>query len=196
MKVYIIEGPDNTGKSTLCEAIKNYYINQGILDTRIKIMHFSTPSGKTIMEQINNAYTEYHEAVKYIVSKSTQKSTDVLILDRSWYGEYVYGQIYRNRSANNISSIIRSVEDILINNIDPDDIKLIITNVDDMQFVINHEDGKSLSKLNTDYLKEEFDLFDEIPGISGLTNIIKLQVNKSGSSTDFENIEVLLNKVI
>jgi thymidylate kinase len=197
MKVYIIEGPDNTGKSTLCEAIKNYYLKNGVSEVRIKTLHFSTPMGDTAEEKAANADNEYKEAAKYVASHKTYHYTDVLILDRSWYGEYVYGQIYRNRTLDDVSSMIRGVEDIIINNVDPDDIKLIITHADNIDFIINHEDGKSLSNVDRDLLNTEIEKFDEIlDNVTGLKHIVKLTVNKPDSTTEFEDINVLLNNIL
>jgi thymidylate kinase len=195
MKVYIIEGPDNTGKSTLCEGIKKYYLKNGVTEANINTLHFSTPEGVNNEEKAANADKEYKNTAKYIVSNKDRY--DVLILDRSWYGEYVYGQIYRNRTSDNVAQMIRGVEDILINNLDSEDIKLVITSSDDIEFVINHEDGKSLSKVDKDLLTDEFQKFDEIlDNVTGLSNITKLTVNKPGSTSEFEDINILLNNIL
>lgn len=181
MKLYIIEGPDNTGKSTLAEAIKDFYIkNEGINAERILIEHFGIPEGRNDKEKAKNADKSYKSYVKNL--KKMTSIYDVIILDRAWYGEYVYGPIYRGRDKDEVALMIRNVEDMLLNILDEDNIKLIITTTDNTKFLINYEDGKSLSMSDAYRVHAEINDFLEIPtNISALKNIEVLNVNTHGT---------------
>lgn len=181
MKLYIVEGPDNSGKSTLAESIKDFYVrNGGVADDRILIDHFGVPEGRNDKEKAENADKSYESYIKNL--KNMSVLYDVVILDRAWYGEYVYGPLYRNRTKDDVALMIRNVEDMLMNILDDDDIKLIITTTDNIKFLVDHEDGHSLSKADTDKIFDEVQDFVEIADkVSALKNIEVLNVNEYGS---------------
>lgn len=79
--IYIVEGPDGAGKTTLVNKIIKANPNA------IKL-HFSKP--ETDAEAFNYWHT-YYEAMK-----ETEKSP-VTIFDRSWYSDMVYGPVMRGR---------------------------------------------------------------------------------------------------
>lgn len=181
MKLYIVEGPDNSGKSTLAESIKDFYVrNDGVADGRILIDHFGVPEGRNDKEKADNADKSYKSYIKNL--KNMSVLYDVIILDRAWYGEYVYGPLYRNRAKDDVALMIRNVEDMLMNILDDDDIKLIITTTDNIKFLVDHEDGHSLSKADADKIFDEVQDFVEIADkVSALKNIEVLNVNEYGT---------------
>lgn len=181
MKLYIVEGPDNSGKSTLAESIKDFYVrNDGVADGRILIDHFGVPEGRNDKEKADNADKSYKSYIKNL--KNMSVLYDVVILDRAWYGEYVYGPLYRNRTKDAVALMIRNVEDMLMNILDDDDIKLIITTTDNIKFLVDHEDGHSLSKADADKIFDEVQDFVEIADkVSALKNIEVLNVNEYGT---------------
>lgn len=77
---YIIDGPDGAGKSTLARQIQE--ANPGSI-----ILHFGTPATE---EEANNYWLTYFNALKDYADK-------VVIFDRSWYSDMVYGPVMRNR---------------------------------------------------------------------------------------------------
>ena len=79
--IYIIEGPDGAGKTTLVEQIKKSHMNA-------KVLHFGAPQTP---EEADNYYKVYAEAI------SAKRDDEVLIFDRSWYSDMVYGPVMRNR---------------------------------------------------------------------------------------------------
>ena len=79
--IYIIEGPDGAGKTTLVEQIKKSHMNA-------KVLHFGAPQTP---EEADNYYKVYAEAT------NTMRDDEVLIFDRSWYSDMVYGPVMRNR---------------------------------------------------------------------------------------------------
>lgn len=79
--IYIIEGPDGAGKTTLVEQIKKSHMNA-------KVLHFGAPQTP---EEADNYYKVYAEAI------NAKRDDEVLIFDRSWYSDIVYGPVMRNR---------------------------------------------------------------------------------------------------
>ena len=79
--IYIIEGPDGAGKTTLVEQIKKSHMNA-------KVLHFGAPQTP---EEADNYYKVYVEAI------NAKRDDEVLIFDRSWYSDMVYGRVMRNR---------------------------------------------------------------------------------------------------
>ena len=79
--IYIIEGPDGAGKTTLVEQIKKSHMNA-------KVLHFGAPQTP---EEADNYYKVYAEAI------NAMRDDEVLIFDRSWYSDMVYGPVMRNR---------------------------------------------------------------------------------------------------
>lgn len=78
--IYIIEGPDGAGKTTLAEQIKE--ANPGS-----KILHFGAPA---TLEEAENYWMVYLAVLK-------AHAGETVILDRSWYSDMVYGPIMRAR---------------------------------------------------------------------------------------------------
>lgn len=79
--IYIIEGPDGAGKTTLVEQIKKSHMNA-------KVLHFGAPQTP---EEADNYYKVYAAAI------NAMRDDEVLIFDRSWYSDMVYGPVMRNR---------------------------------------------------------------------------------------------------
>ena len=79
--IYIIEGPDGAGKTTLVEQSKKSHMNT-------KVLHFGAPQTP---EEADNYYKVYAAAI------NAMRDDEVLIFDRSWYSDMVYGPVMRNR---------------------------------------------------------------------------------------------------
>ena len=197
MKLYIIEGPDNSGKSTLADGIREFYLSQGVSSDKILVDHFGVPEGKTNEDRAKAADESYIEYVKSIKLWKKHQTYDVVILDRAWYGEYVYGPKYRDRKPEEVSLMIRNVEDMLMATLPEDDVKLVITTVDNIGFLIKNEDGKSLSKAEPEAVFNEVQDFVRIAEeISALKHIEVLNVNIHNSSEHFVDKDELLKKAL
>ncbi len=79
--IYIIEGPDGAGKTTLVEQIKKSHMNA-------RVLHFGAPATP---EAADKYYEVYAKAI------SEKQPDEVLIFDRSWYSDMVYGPVMRGR---------------------------------------------------------------------------------------------------
>lgn len=79
--IYIIDGPDGAGKSTLAENI--------LAASQCAVLkHFGTPKTP---EEADNYWQIYLEAVESAADGHT------VIFDRSWYSDLVYGPIMRGK---------------------------------------------------------------------------------------------------
>lgn len=59
MKLFVIEGPDNTGKTRFSENLKNYFISKGVNPNRILYVHFVAPKANTNEEcaKVSHAFS-------------------------------------------------------------------------------------------------------------------------------------------
>lgn len=191
MKIIIIEGLDNTGKTTLIQGLHEYYQSHNLSVQRI---HFSAPTGKDTFEELaRKQNTEYMDMATSLVDMASADLIDVVIIDRCWYSEYVYGQMYRERSAESVWKNISDVENILTIYFDEKDISLVLLDVNDINFSVKHEDGLSISKADADKIAVEQKLFNEVFLKSTLTNKLHLVVN---DGNNFKDKGLLLNTVI
>jgi len=138
MKLIIIEGPDNCGKNTLINKISENFLT-------VTNIHYTKPENKYIQ---NTVFRGYAYA---IVNKVYD--TDAVILNRSHYGEFVYGCLYRGISDKDALDIISEIDDIYIkNNIDVYYIQLLSTSD---KLLLKNDDNKSLSKGNIESIAAE-----------------------------------------
>ena len=151
MYLIIIEGTDNIGKDTV--------INQLIekFDTAT-LIHCSGPKSKVFQsKEQDNKFIQYAEN---IVNRYYD-NTDVIIMNRSHIGEYVYGQIYRQRSEAQIRSMLDKVNSILTSRQDLT-IKYIQLLSSSIELRKKYDDNKSLSKMNDELMKLENNLFLDV----------------------------------
>jgi thymidylate kinase len=155
MKLIIIEGPDNCGKNTLINKISENFLT-------ITNIHYTKPENKYIQ---NTVFRGYAYA---IVNKVYD--TDAVILNRSHYGEYVYGCLYRGISDKDALDIINEIDDIYLKyNIDVYYIQLLSTSD---KLLVKNDDNKSLSKGNIEAISAEQRRFKSVYDKSKLNKIL------------------------
>lgn len=181
MKIIIIEGIDNTGKDTLIAGIKNHFTNN-------IVYHCEKPNTNELTEQ----EIEFAKLLGYCCYLYNSDTYDAYILNRSWYGEYVYGTLYRRHDCADVFAMISNIENTLEKVIDKDDI-CYITLLADPEFVAKNDDGLSLSENKLDSIKDEIALFKEIHSESNIKNKHIVYVNNGDS---FRNKEDILNEII
>ena len=166
MTVVIFEGPDNLGKSTIIDSLIRDYKN--VRD--IYMMHSTGPhckEGEDPFEYQKNVF--YSKVKKMIALNDTNKvsevkSDDIIIMDRSWIGEYVYGQLYRDGDDKKILDMINTCNIMLMSN----NISCVFIQLDaSPEFIISKDDNKSFTssydkdkRLST--VKHEIKLFNEV----------------------------------
>ena len=145
MKLIIIEGPDNCGKDSLIQRLSENFLT-------VTNIHYTKPENKYIQNTIFRGYAYA------IVNKVYD--TDAIILNRSHYGEYVYGCLYRGVSDKDALDIINEIDDIYLKyDIDVYYIQLLSTSE---TLLLKNEDNKSLSKGNINAIGAEVRRFEEI----------------------------------
>lgn len=131
----IIEGPDNVGKTTLIQNLKNHYNN-----FTLHSVHYSNvrqPSPEKTIEYSTKLYTEMFQTM----FETSRYDKSGMIFDRSHLGEMVYGPIYRDYTGEYVLDIERQ-----FTHIHPVwDSLYLITLVDEPENLIKRDDGLSFS---------------------------------------------------
>ena len=182
MYLIIIEGTDNIGKDTLKDRLID------IFDI-VTIIHCSAPKSAFFKnKEQDKKFIEYANDIVNGVYDNAQ----CLVMNRSHYGEYVYGQLYRKRNKEDILKMIYKVDDILRSRRDLTIkyIQLISSSID---LRIKNEDGKSLSNMNYENMETETNLFKEIYALSGLDKLI---IDVNDGNDNFKSKDEIYNEVI
>jgi len=188
MKHIIICGPDRLGKDTLIKGLCDYYHYNNIV-----IRHFSKPP-KEIEDpwtfQDNTFLNEGKFVLYYqeIDNDPHQYYENILIWNRSYLGEYVWGTLYRKLDKKFISDYIKNYENKYIFHKHTYLIYLYAS----PEFCTQHEDGKSLGK-KIDDKKKQLDLFEEVYNLSTIPNKIRISVEEKNQ---FRPKEDILNDVL
>lgn len=108
---FIVEGPDNIGKTTMINQLVVKLTDAGHKD--IIVQHFGAPKGKTKADKIAYAKKEASDtisAVRKMANEAFHKSV-VLIHDRSMFGELVYSE-YRGYAAEHLDDAVSKLRRI------------------------------------------------------------------------------------
>lgn len=185
MKVFVIDGLDNTGKTTVINYLKEVY-----KDYKIQQFYCPGPINETTKEgKWFHQHRMYMDMLENILEYNNTGEYDIVIYDRGWFSEYVYGQIYRERPEDYIRYDNRHIEKILKETIGFDNVYLIMLMSDNIDFLIKYEDGKSLSKVKEDLLNKEIELFKRGFSLSSIKNKLMLYVNNGEEFKPREEIK-------
>ena len=183
-KLIIVDGMDNTGKSTLITRLTNVLEQLG--NTTITI-HSQKPP-KDIAPEDTAAYQHkyYLDLINMLATLKSERKYDYIILDRGWISEYVYGPLYRNRSKQEIveDNIVLDKKVLSLFNI-PSDVYLIML-LGSTKFLLSREDGKSLSDNDENLIELERTEFEKGYDYSLIDKKIYYEVD-----SDNEYIEIL-----
>ena len=178
-KLIIIEGTDNVGKDTVINQLLNKYKDA-------KVYHCEKPKSKDTKEAAKEQY-------KYFLSLAKENSTskdEIIIHNRSWYGEYVYGVKYRNNNENEVKKSILEFEKIILDNIDNVCLIMLLSNNSD--FLVKNDDGLSISKAKKELIEDETKRFEEIFKFSTIPNKCIVYVN---NGENWKTKEEIINKI-
>ena len=173
----IIEGCDNTGKSTLINNLKNYY-NKITLHN----LHYSNVKQENISEVIKYNKKLYNEMFELMTFALKNDKTG-LIFDRSHLGEIVYGNIYRGYSGDYVLDIEKKFNHIL----DVFENLFLITLVDEPENLISREDGLSFS-VELDKKQRELELFDLAHTSSTIKNKLIINIKNKDAEVVFKEV--------
>lgn len=165
MTLIIIDGMDNTGKSTTIQSLQYVYQKLGLT---VSVLHLDKPpAGLTNAESTLYQKQYYFETV---AGKIESCGSDVLILDRGWISEYVYGQIYRGRTSLDVERDMLVMDMTVTKRLGAGNVYQFIFASDNANILKELEDGYSLSKTNDSLLGKEYDLFRKAAEISLIHN--------------------------
>lgn len=192
MITIIFEGADNLGKSTIINKIVNSF-----KETKdITLMHCMGPrpaEGEDPFAYQERSFKE--KVIKINAIGGTEQalntsSKNIVILDRAWYGEYVYGQIYRNADPEKIIEMIKLCNEMLYSPC------IVIHLTASPEFVLAHDDNKSISSNLDNRLEKistEISMFKECFEKINYENFI--EVNVEGENMNYRNIEDIYNEI-
>ena len=178
-KIIIIEGTDNVGKDTVINQLLDRY-------KEAKVYHCEKPKSKDAKEA---AIEQYNSFLSLAKENSTSKD-EIIIHNRSWYGEYVYGIKYRNNNEDEVKKSILEFENIILN--DVDDVCLIMLLSNNSDFLVKNDDGLSISKAKKEFIKDETKRFEEIFKFSTIPNKHIIYVN---DGENWKTKEEIINKI-
>ena len=178
-KLIIIEGTDNVGKDTVINQLLDIYQNA-------KMYHCEKPKSKDVKE----AAKEQYNLFLGLANENVTSNDSIIIHNRSWYGEYVYGVKYRNNDENEVKKSILEFEKIILDNIS--DVCLIMLLSDNSNFLINNDDGLSISKAKKELIEDETKRFEEIFKFSTIPNKCIIYVN---DGENWKPKEEIINKI-
>ena len=186
MKVIIVEGMDNTGKSTMIKKLVDFLVKMNNIDEkRIFVKHLDKPEGSTNIDKISNIDIINYNLAMFLLKAKKENLYDYIILDRAWYSEYVYGQLYRHRSEEDVYNKIKILENIVSSFFIGYgySISILIFLSTDIDFFINHEDGNSLSKGDNqkELIIKEKQLFTDIAYKSSMQRYIGFIIVNNGA---------------
>ena len=183
-KLIIVDGMDNTGKSTLIARLTK--VLESLDNTTITI-HSQKPP-KDIAPEDTSAYQHkyYLDLINMLTTLKSERKYDYIILDRGWISEYVYGPLYRNRCKQEIveDNIVLDKKVLSLFNM-PSDVYLIML-LGSTKFLLSREDGKSLSDNDEDLIELERTEFEKGYDYSLIDKKIYYEVD-----SDNEYIEIL-----
>ena len=153
MKIIIVEGPDNCGKSTLIHSIVDSY-------DCVKVIHCHKPDnpGEDPLSQMRDTFYQHADS---IIDDYKKQSLDVIVFNRYYLGEWVYGQSYRRETPREIFPLISSLERYLLNGVSHEDIYYIQLMSSSVELLRKNDDGLSLSKAEQGMIQKEISLFEE-----------------------------------
>jgi hypothetical protein len=134
----VVEGPDNSGKSTQIINIWKQVANQDKLPIWL---HYANVGIKNTDECIQYSEKLYDHLFQHYSDTIKLTSDVVMICDRGPYGEWVYGKRYRDYDAN----FIWEIEEKYKNDFNFWDDTYLLTFVDDPENLIWRDDGLSFS---------------------------------------------------
>jgi thymidylate kinase len=137
----IVEGPDNVGKSTLIQNIKNQFE-----DITFHALHYSNVKQSSADAVVEYSTKMYNEMFKLMVHTVAFDKSGI-ICDRSHLGEMVYGPIYRGYTG----EYVLDIEKQYTNMLSVWDNLILITCYDEPENLIIRDDGLSFS---TDFQKK------------------------------------------
>lgn len=183
MKIVIIEGTDNMGKDTIISNIIQLFPISTVI-------HCSKPKTDDYNKAVREQDVSYNKIIFDIISGKYK--SDIIVFNRSFIGEYVYGVLYRNRDKDNARDMIYRMFSTLNMYFDEDDLIYIQLMSGDSTLISKNEDGKSLSNGDIEYIETELNMFQEAFDFSPVINKHIVYINDGDK---FRNLNDILTEI-
>ena len=200
-KLIIICGGDRLGKGSLVKGLAEYFDYKNIT-----VRHCDKPPKNLVQTEVLDyqikAFEEEFNLIIYTqcMNRKFLYHDNIMIYDRFYLGEYVYGQMFRNYDAKLIKAHILALEESYIKMALKYSNVYLITLTADPKFFYSREDGKSFSN-NIEDKTRELELFKEAHNFSMIPNKLLVKVDHPFDVTgeigfSFRGKEQILNEVI
>lgn len=127
-RLYIVEGQDRCGKSTLVNTLRQKLTNP----KTVTIHSGKPPKGVNVESWTKQHYKNLYQTIDIMLLDGYD-----IILDRSWIGEMVYGPLYRDTNL--------TEKDMGISGVIPDFQTVLVILTDDAASIAQRSDGESMS---------------------------------------------------
>ena len=179
-KLLIIEGPDNVGKDLLISKLSSHFNNTVVL-------HAGIPTSTDLFEYYYNGII--HDTLGHYY----EGKADLIIHNRSMYGEYVYGPKYRNEKKDDVADMIKRLEigqlkSFFLTN----DLYLLLLTSSSVDLLVRNDDGLSISNERQDII-DELKSFNDIFNSSSIKNKKIIYVNDGDV---FKDPNVIFNEAL
>ena len=156
-------------------------------DKKVNVIHCSTPISKDNKEAAETQDKMFMNIAYDIVNTYTY---DIIIMNRAWYGEYVYGCLYRERTDDEVKQMINDIEYFFDDkNTDACYIQLLC---DSTKLLMKNDDGNSISKGNENKINLERERFLDIFE----TSMLKKKLIKVNDNDEFRDKEEIFKGVL
>lgn len=143
--VVIVEGPDRCGKSSFIEAFRDLSITPNIItlhSTKPPFMFNTTGISSHVRKSaMQKDWSSKYNKMLLDSIHLLSKTVDIIILDRSYLGEYIYGNLYRAARYSNDDFTQFELDNLNTSLCE----YVLVTFVDSPEALIEREDGKSHS---------------------------------------------------
>nr|DAN98544.1 MAG TPA: thymidylate kinase [Caudoviricetes sp.] len=144
-QLIIVDGPDNTGKDTAIADILTQFPNA--------VVQRFVGTDKMGVDALKYQIALYKD---FIASLSSPTSPEVIICNRCWVDEMVYGPLYRNEDYVACATMVFDMFDNI-----PTDISVkYIYLTAPVNFLVSNDDALSLSNASSDLMSVELQVFD------------------------------------
>ena len=193
MKVIMVESIDNLGKDSQINKLYNEYKDK----YNISIRHFEKPKPKQNESPLEFQFISFDNEIDYLNNISMMEKQfdyynkeNLIIYNRFYLGEYIYGTLYRKFSKEDImNSIINPIENRMLKFLSMFDVLIINLWTDNFDIII--DDNKSLSKGSHDKMLIEQNLFKEIIDES----VFKSEFVQVNTDNEFKSKDDIFNTI-
>lgn len=154
--IIIVEGSDRTGKDTLIDNLKYFYMFPTAIEIKSSKLKNLSGDSPLYFKYAVEYYRQWFNTM-YNIANSSANYDSTFIFNRGHLSEFVYAQLYRNYSADFVFSLEKSFMTHIMNLHKV----YLITLTDNPHSLLLRDDGLSASKNGIRDVKKEQELFIE-----------------------------------